>query len=41
MKTMILTLKIVNFDQFRQKNRLAAAPLPGVTLSGKHASGGG
>ena len=33
-------IKIINFDQFRKKNRLAADPLPGVTLGGGHASGG-
>ena len=34
-------IKIINFDQFcKKKKRLAASPLPGVTLSGEHASGG-
>ena len=28
-------LKIVNFDHFCKKNRLAASPLPGVTLGGE------
>ena len=40
LKMMIFTLKIINFDQFYKKIRLAASPLPGVTLSGEHASGG-
>ena len=33
-------IKIINFDQLSKKNRLAAGPLPGVTLGGEHASGG-
>ena len=32
--------KIIHFDQIWKKNRLAAGPLPGVTLGGEHASGG-
>ena len=37
---MIFTLKSLILINFVKKNRLAAGPLPGVTLGGEHASGG-
>ena len=39
-KMMIFTLKSLILINFIKKNRLAAGPLPGVTLGGEHASGG-
>ena len=35
-----LYIKIISLNQFCKKIRLAAGPLPGVTLGGEHASGG-
>ena len=35
MKTMISTLKSLILTTFVKKNRLAASPLPGVTLGGE------
>ena len=40
LKMMIFTLKSLILINFIKKNRLAASPLPGVTLGGGHASGG-
>ena len=37
---MIFTLKSVYLINIVKKIRLAAGPLPGVTLGGEHASGG-
>ena len=40
LKLTIYTLKSLVWTNFVKKIRLAAGPLPGVTLSGEHASGG-